>query len=374
LEAGFSKQATEKASALLFVLYAPRVFTGGGAVLLGETLAALLRRTDIETHLFLDRRFLAALPSLFPSIAEDIRQRAKPLRPGVLSYITAEWCLYRFLRCRPNANVLFFSSLGPLLLPRRLRSHCIVFVQNRFVIQSSLNFRFPWYRQLRLILERLLFSWSSKRAGGFVVQSDSMRRRLRETGHQQPVSLQPFIDRLPPVAQSSAWPDVDFVYVASADPHKNHDTLLKAWRNLAVEGLYPSLRLTVPQSEPLQIWKEATELNRLYGCKIVLAAPFSQKMTDRAQLYQGARALVYPSFVESHGLPLVEAKEVGLGVVAAELDYVRDAVVPDETFDPASAVSLARAIRRYLKKPEPPVAPQSGEEFVNGLISFYDSI
>jgi glycosyltransferase involved in cell wall biosynthesis len=70
-------------------------------------------------------------------------------------------------------------------------------------------------------------------------------------------------------------------------------------------------------------------------------------------LYKDARALIFPSTTESFGLPLIEAQHLGLPVLAPEADYVRDVCVPSQTFDPLSAVSIARAVRRFLGQVEP---------------------
>ena len=70
------------------------------------------------------------------------------------------------------------------------------------------------------------------------------------------------------------------------------------------------------------------------------------------ELYQQSRALVYPSTFESFGLPLIEARQAGIAILAGELDYVRDLVDPEETFDPGSPVSIARAIKRFLRVSE----------------------
>jgi glycosyltransferase involved in cell wall biosynthesis len=73
--------------------------------------------------------------------------------------------------------------------------------------------------------------------------------------------------------------------------------------------------------------------------------------------YARSRALIFPSTCESFGRPLMEAKELGLPVLASELDYVRDLLDPAQTFDPASPLSITRAVKRFLDKPEqrPPV-------------------
>lgn len=356
------------------VIFAPRVFNGGGAVLLGELLASLRQRSDIQSKFFLDHRFLKRLSLTMPKEADWVRTRSVELPSGIQSYIVSEQKLARYLNQNSGAKVLFFSNLGPIFLSTKFRRQCVVFVQNRFVLESSFQFAFPWFRQIRLIVERILFNWASRRVGGFVVQSESMQNCIKKAGHQQAVLIQPFVDNLGYQTGQENSSDVDFVYVASPDPHKNHTVLLNAWALLASEGHHPSLRITVPEIEPLNIWKAAIDINKQLGCRISRVDQRSDEYQSRAMMYAGARALIFPSLLESHGLPLVEARALGLGVVAAELDYVRDSVSPDQTFDPRSAVSLARAVKRFLGLETTPPAPVDGEEFVNQLISFYGTL
>ena len=85
---------------------------------------------------------------------------------------------------------------------------------------------------------------------------------------------------------------------------------------------------------------------------------------DIPALYKSSSALIFPSKVESFGLPLIEATQMGLPVLASELDYVRDVIEPVETFNPESPVSIARAVRRFLKNPDPITPAGTAEEFL----------
>ena len=85
-------------------------------------------------------------------------------------------------------------------------------------------------------------------------------------------------------------------------------------------------------------------------------------------LYKNSRALIYPSTLESFGLPLLEAATCGLPVLASELDYVRDIVSPAVTFDAGSAVSIARAVRRFLGCPESPMPVMTASGFLERIL------
>ena len=68
---------------------------------------------------------------------------------------------------------------------------------------------------------------------------------------------------------------------------------------------------------------------------------------DILKLYIQADALIYPSTFESFGIPLIEARQAGIAVLASELDFVRDVLDPEEVFDPQSMISIARAVKRF---------------------------
>ena len=137
-----------------------------------------------------------------------------------------------------------------------------------------------------------------------------------------------------------------FFCVSSGDPHKNIKNLILAWVILSKEAHYPTLYLTLSKTiyPKLVGWLE--EMVIRYELKIQnFGVIDSVKVSE---IYQSGSALIFPSFSESLGLPLIEAREAGVDIIAPELDYVRDVVEPVQTFDPNSPVSISRAVKRYL--------------------------
>jgi len=49
------------------------------------------------------------------------------------------------------------------------------------------------------------------------------------------------------------------------------------------------------------------------------------------------------------------------------LDFVRDVCLPQETFDPNSAVSIARSVNRFLKNTDKPVEIYTASDFVQAV-------
>lgn len=333
------------------LLHAPNVHIGGGL----QLLKSLLMACPAPVWAQLDRRIQG---ECFLPGSTTIHWVNK----SVWSRLCAEWRIYR--RCAPDDTVLCFHGLPPLL---PLRGHVVVFVQNRILFESGSLVGYPFFTRIRLLIERIWVRMMRKNCNRYLVQTSSMAAAVRRCmGRDVEVSVLPFV----PLTDSFALEKIpasvrefDFVYVASGEAHKNHHNLLEAWRLLAADaGLKPSLALTVnPQLYPF-ISGEIARYTQEYGLDIVNLGQVPTM--DITALYRSSSALIFPSQIESFGLPLIEATQLGLPVLASELDYVRDVIQPAETFDPTSPLSIARAVRRFLGNAEPAVQIRSAEEFL----------
>lgn len=333
------------------VLHAPNVHSGGGLVLLKTLLSA---------------------PNLSARLTQlDCRAKQQLNLPTGTSYyyvnntafsrLCAEWRLWRCTRT--DDLILCFHGLPPLL---HLRGRVVVFVQNRILLETSSLVGYPLFTRIRLTIERLWTRVLQRNCNRYIVQTPSMADAVQRClGKHVEVSVLPFAPSIfsfsPKKIPTSAC-KYDFVYVASGESHKNHGNLLEAWRLLANAGLKPSLALTInPQLFPM-LSAEVARHTQEYGLNIVNLGQIPA--LDIPNFYQSSSALIFASKTESLGLPLIEATQLGLPVIAPELDYVRDIIQPAETFDPNSPVSIARAVRRFLSNTESTVQIHSAEEFL----------
>ena len=332
-------------------LHAANVHCGGGFALLKELAAT--RNISFKW---------AQLDERTKSVIElPLAVTQYHVRPSILSRLLAELRLWRNVTI--DDVVLCFHGLPPLLA---LSGRVVVFVQNRILVEQGSLVDYPLKTRLRLLIERFWLHALKGHATRYIVQTPSMAASLRTLlGDEVEICVLPFASLNTLLATKKAVTvarKFDFLYVASGDAHKNHAALLEAWRLLAEAGFKPSLALTV---EPLRYPSILAEILRVaneYSLSIVNLGQLSAD--EVADLYQSSSALIYPSKTESFGLPLIEAAQYKLPILASELDYVRDVVVPVETFDPSSAVSIARAVRRFLGNAEPTVHIHSAEEFL----------
>lgn len=318
-----------KTSRKLF-LHAPGIHVGGGLTLLQALYSTHELSVDFEQ---LDARAEQLLP---PSSAER-----HWVRPSLFSRLVAELRLQR--RVVKDDVVLCFHGVIPWL---PLKGEITLFLQNRLLISTACLSDYSLRARARLRVERFLIKTSAYRIKKIIVQSPSMAEQTKAfLGPNVNVVVCPFISSLYyPVTAAAAECAFDYVYVASAEPHKNHKVLLQSWCQLAQQGIRPSLALTLSLNSPLIAL--ISELKQRWTLNITNLGPLTPE--EVCNLYRQAKALIYPSLTESLGLPLIEASRSGLPIIAAELDYVRDIVEPVETFDPHSHISIARAVKRHL--------------------------
>jgi glycosyltransferase involved in cell wall biosynthesis len=316
------------------IIHAVNIHTGGGAVLLDQIMQTVAH--DETVRIFVDRRM---------HVADHIpADRVHKIKPTLLARLAAEIRLAR--EAGENDRVLCLGNLPPLF---RLRCPVTVFLQNRYLLQRADSFNaLPFKVRVRLLLERAWLKLFQENADRFFVQASSMQQ-LARLRLRRPVECFAFVPdyllRANTTPAQSTAPAHDFLYVASGEAHKNHRALIEAWKILAQEGLHPSLALTLSPQDAEKCLNPAELPKDLQIINLGLL-PHGRVI----ELYQQVRALIYPSEFESLGLPLLEASHAGLPILAAELDYVRDVAEPVETFDPRSPVSIARAVRRFLRR------------------------
>ena len=115
-----------------------------------------------------------------------------------------------------------------------------------------------------------------------------------------------------------------FVMLGTIEPRKNHWMVLHLWRQL-IESLgekAPSLVIIGKRG-----WECENIVDLLDRCDVLRNFVIEESRCSDTQLstwLQYAQALLFPSFAEGYGMPLVEALSVGLPVIANDLPAFRE--------------------------------------------------
>ncbi len=147
--------------------------------------------------------------------------------------------------------------------------------------------------------------------------------------------------------QKYALPDDFWLYVAHFWAHKNHQSLVEAYRRLsALDGdegwplvLRGDGRRDVREATRRQVREAGLEGKVLFLPRL--------DDTELAALYTGASALIFPSMHEGLGIPIIEAMACGCPVIASALPSVvesgQDAIL---TIDHPTVEALVGVMRR----------------------------
>lgn len=337
-----------------FILHAPNIHSGGGLVLLNSLLREYnhtLKLIQVDTRI----KDKAALPNSY---------LCQYVNKSIISRLAAEWKLWRMSNI--TDTILCFHGLPPLF---PIKGKVTIFIQNKILLETTPLRNYAHFTRIRLATERLWLRLFHRAVYRYIVQTPSMQMALQKLWKDANVSVFPFA----PVFETKSIENefqhgkkFDFLYVASGESHKNHLNLLEAWRILADADLRPSLALTVSSEAFPQLCAKIAKYTKEHSLDITNLNLIEPSKIHK--LYQSASALIFPSTTESFGLPLIEAKQLEIPILAAELDYVRDVVEPIETFDPHSPISIARAVKRFLDQPEPTAKIHSAEEFLSEIL------
>jgi len=153
-------------------------------------------------------------------------------------------------------------------------------------------------------------------------------------------------------------PNDEFIILGTIEGRKNHMMLLDVWQQLVARHGRAAPRLVIIGQRG---WACDDVLARLdaggFGDRVEETGALDDATTARR--LAGARALLFPSFAEGYGLPLVEALDAGVPVIASDLPVFREIGqgVPD-LLPPDDVAGWQAAIMAYAAPDSPARAAQ----------------
>lgn len=153
---------------------------------------------------------------------------------------------------------------------------------------------------------------------------------------------------LPAVVSTRPITTPYFVILSTIEPRKNHWMLLQIWRKLVKKmGVHTPKLLVIGQRG----WECENVVDLLERCDVLrdVVCELPICSDDELAIYlQHAQALLFPSFAEGYGMPLVEALSLGLPVIASDLPVFHEiaGAIPDY-LDPLDGMGWMALIEAY---------------------------
>jgi glycosyltransferase involved in cell wall biosynthesis len=150
---------------------------------------------------------------------------------------------------------------------------------------------------------------------------------------------------LPPAPQHALANPAEFVILGTIEPRKNHRLLLDIWPEI------PAHLHIIGQRG----WENAAVFNLLDTSPMMGKTVFEHNgLSDQAlsRHLSTARALLFPSFAEGFGYPLIEALQMGLPVICADLPCFREIAGDLPTYlSPHDPAAWTQALQQAAASP-----------------------
>jgi len=244
-------------------------------------------------------------------------------------------------------NALYFGNIPPFFT--RSKNNYLYF-QNAFYSKS---YRYLLKnRHYKIILQKIYIYLFIKNVNLVFVQTNCLLKSVKkEFGVVS--KLMPYYEDLSIFVDQNKSVEYDFSYISLPNPNKNFELFLESLTLLSLK-LTKSIKiiLTIPDDNYTLIRKiksfEGTNIN------IINIGKVSKKKV--INVLNSTRTLVFPSLIETFGLPLVEACQLNTFVLCSDLPYAYDVITPSATFNPYSKEDIANkmfmALETKLEKPK----------------------
>ena len=259
--------------------------------------------------------------------------------------------------------VIYFGNLPPMLKFNKIK--VILLLSNRFYVDKISFKGFSFRDMIKIKLEKLYFNLFKSNVNEFIVQTTTMKNLLQQNIKNSKVILTlPFENSFINNDFTVKKELNTFIYVASLLPYKNHKRLIQAWINLNKEGVSPKLFLTIDQNNEIENWIKFNIIK--YNLNVILLERISR--SELMNIYRKCEFLIYPSYFEAYGLPLVEASNHNLKLLSADIDYCWDLVTPNDFFNPYDVSSIERCVKRAIKVYDKKTNILKPKDFINKII------
>ena len=256
--------------------------------------------------------------------------------------------------CKQDELDVFWASATLLpRLGRSVRTVCTVYDLNYIVVPETMS-------TLHKLSHKLFFKRDVASADKVISISHGTAQRLEDlVGRASDVIIQPSVDECFRPQSEKDIQDCLALYginspyilaVATWEPRKNLELLIKTFSNMKADGLLPNHRLVLVGGRG---WKDQRLVSLMTSdCDQNILPLGYVPDAHLPPLYAGADIFVFPSIYEGFGIPVLEASVCGTRVVTTDLPELHEAGGSDAIYISPTEVGIREGILTACKMPK----------------------
>lgn len=255
---------------------------------------------------------------------------------------------YKFPKLISQLKIDIVFNFGDIVLPIK-RKQIYYFdwayaVYNESYVWKHMSWKDLLIRKLKI----QMIDWYIKQVHLIFCQTANMSKRLHKKYHLDQIKLlptplgvvNPGVRKVDIVFQKDTK---YFIYPANFSPHKNFKLILEVANLIKEYNLPFVMLLTLDKNEASDFLQEVYDKN--------LSCIYNIGKVSREEIYQLytlCDALLFPSLLESYGLPYVEAMTFNKPILTSDLDFAHS-VCGDVAFyfDPFKASSVLDVMMKF---------------------------
>jgi len=253
-------------------------------------------------------------------------------------------------------SILCLSNFPP---PVVINTPVFIYFHN-VLFFSSKNKNMSKLERLKFSLKKVYLKLLNNKDYNWLVQTQIVKNLLVENNKFRSDKI--FISPIFHLNHEKVIEKKDFfIYPTSNIKNKNNENLIRAFIDASRK---------TDKNLNLYITLDRNELNFKYKLPKSLKIKFLGELEhyDLINLISEAKYLIFPSFEESFGLPLIEAKHNFCIILASDKEYVKELIDADFYFDPKNINDISSKILNSLKIETPTLNNIKVKDHTNKVI------